>query len=119
MSRSGWFQRCIGGQVTDIGGWMDALRRCVELRPRVVVPAHGRLAGARVLTEQLDFIVDAWDLAIAAATGVRPVEELTSDDTTRRFLDRHPAHTVNSQRFCGMVNSLLTAARRKTKCTER
>lgn len=100
----------------DIDGWIAALRRCIALQPRVVVPAHGRLCDASVLTEQLSFIADAWNLANRVADGTRPPEDLTSDETTAWFMARHREFAVDPGRFRGMATSLLAAASKtKTK----
>jgi cyclase len=99
----------------DIDGWISALQRCIALDPQVVVPAHGRIADPGVLTDQLDFIVDAWGVANAVADGTRPTEDLTSQQAASRFVERHPAHAVDPDRFHGMATALLTAARKSMR----
>lgn len=94
----------------DIDGWIAALKRCIELQPQVVVPAHGRLCDAKVLNEQLAFITDAWELANRVADGTRPRDDLTCDETVSWFLERHHDFAVDPRRFRGMATSLLTAA---------
>ena len=96
----------------DIDGWIKALHLCIALEPRIVVPAHGRLTDASILRQQLDFIEEAWSLANAVADGTRSTADLTSHQTTSWFLDRHPAHAVDADRFHAMSAALLTAARR-------
>jgi len=65
----------------DIDGWIQGLRRCIALQPRIVVPAHGRLCDAAVLNEQLAFITDAWELANRVA--MAPVRRMTLHRTGR------------------------------------
>jgi glyoxylase-like metal-dependent hydrolase (beta-lactamase superfamily II) len=97
----------------DIEGWIRALTRCIALKPRVVVPGHGRLSDASVLDQQLSFIVELWQTSLQIAKGEVAEESLRSDTSVAKFLERHPAHAVNDQMFGGMARSMLAAARRK------
>jgi cyclase len=93
----------------DMEGWILALSRCIALRPRIVVPAHGRVAGVEVLLQQRDFTEElwAWGLDAAASGQEKPTEaEVTG------FVERHPEFAVSPERFAGMARSMLEAARR-------
>lgn len=98
----------------DIEGWIGALARCIELNPRVVVPGHGRLSGAGVLDQQLNFIVELWQRARDVATGDVAEGALLSDSAVAGFVERHTAHAVDAMRFSGMARSMLAVARRKS-----
>jgi cyclase len=97
----------------DIANWIAALDRCLDLRPRLVVPAHGALAGAELLDQQRRFMVDLWEAALAAADGGSPADSITSDSAVEHFVAKHAAQAVDPSRFREMASSMLVAARRR------
>ncbi len=68
-----------------VGRWRTALDQLIALRPRVVVPGHGRPAGAEALRELADY----FDRVLAAARLAHD-ERLTAETVWARF-DPGPA----------------------------
>jgi cyclase len=92
----------------DIDGWLRALERCAALRPRVVVPAHGRLSEPGVLDSQRAFISELWGLA---STAVDRGDDLDDPAVARRLLADHAEFAVDTQRLGEMSRSMLAAAK--------
>ncbi|MGW5365329.1 MBL fold metallo-hydrolase [Actinopolymorpha pittospori] len=94
----------------DIEGWIRALERCIELRPRVVVPGHGRLSEPDVLDTQLGFVSELWTMALQA---VERGDDLDDPAAAQRLLAAYPDFAVSSDRLREMSRSMLGAAKNR------
>ncbi|MGV9817539.1 MBL fold metallo-hydrolase [Nocardia xishanensis] len=76
---------------TDVSGirWIEVVKRLAEQRPRVVVPGHGDVGGARLLADVRDYLTELRD-----ETWVRRdsavAEETVAEEVRALMIERHP-----------------------------
>ncbi len=87
----------------DVRGWAQALERLAELRPREVLPSHGRVRGdARLLDAHLALLRRAAEVAdgfasSAATRGAPGSEELNVESAFGELLDRLETYGVGRE----------------------
>ncbi|MFE0019283.1 MBL fold metallo-hydrolase [Mesorhizobium sp. NPDC059054] len=72
----------------DAGNWVKALDDCLALQPSTVVPGHGDIGGAAILTGVRDYIVDV-AAKVAAARGEGSDEQIVAA-LAPRIRAQHP-----------------------------
>ncbi|MGV8955435.1 MAG: MBL fold metallo-hydrolase [Cypionkella sp.] len=78
-------------QDADIDGanWIRVLNDCLALDPQIVVPGHGEIGGAEILTDVRDYILFVSERVAEAAKAGNSVDEMVAE-LGPRILALHP-----------------------------